>query len=228
MCVSHLPCSLASLVVVRHPFPKTVFKEKKLTEFVEARLLTGAKVMVRPKTKVKAYLVSEESAAKGAKKNAITVINDEQDLNDERVVRFQDMQFKTGTGVRKVKLQFEVTVELTYTREKIPQVFSITLRSDTTEPLIVMTHRSQWEEAEGVLLKHDAFKTCVAFSPSLTLPTQRPGLSDAHAGAVARVCQRAAAPLPPRHQFPAAAVVARSGESALAPRGRQAGEPQRL
>jgi hypothetical protein len=26
------------------------------------------------------------------------------------------MQFKTGTGVRKVKLQFEVTVELTYQR----------------------------------------------------------------------------------------------------------------
>ena len=56
--------SLASLVIARHPFPKTVFKEKKLSEPVEVRLLTGAKVMVRPKTKVKAFLVSEESSVR--------------------------------------------------------------------------------------------------------------------------------------------------------------------
>jgi hypothetical protein len=56
--------SLATLVIARHPFPKTVFKEKKLSEPVEVRLLAGAKVMVRPKTKVKAYLVSEENAVR--------------------------------------------------------------------------------------------------------------------------------------------------------------------
>jgi hypothetical protein len=47
----------------------------------------------------------------------------------------------------------------------------LSLRSDFSEPLIVMTHRSQWEEAEGILLKYDAFKGCafnfIALSLSL-------------------------------------------------------------
>ncbi len=38
-----LPC-LAALVISRHPFPKTVFKEKKMPDTVEVRLLAGAKV----------------------------------------------------------------------------------------------------------------------------------------------------------------------------------------
>lgn len=60
----HALHSLASLIIARHPFPKTVFKEKKLSEPVEVRLLTGAKVMVRPKSKVKAFLVSEENSVR--------------------------------------------------------------------------------------------------------------------------------------------------------------------
>jgi hypothetical protein len=155
-----LPC-LAALVISRHPFPRTVFKEKKMQEMVECRLLIASRATARPLSKVCAYLIADDPQAKGVpKKEQITVQNDAQELSSERVARFTDMEFKTGTGVRKVKMQFEVTVEIAVAlsggRSHPPEQLS--LRSDLSEPLIVMTHRSQWEEAEGALLKYDAFR----------------------------------------------------------------------
>jgi hypothetical protein len=104
---------LAALVISRHPFPRTVFKEKKMQEMVECRLLIASRVTARPLSKVCAYLIADDPQAKGVpKKEQITVQNDAQELSSERVARFTDMEFKTGTGVRKVKMQFEVTVEI--------------------------------------------------------------------------------------------------------------------
>jgi len=79
----------------------------------------------------------------------------------DNTAKFLELQFKMGSGVRKVKLQFEVNIEMAGNfslREPPVQGEPCALRSDFSEPLIVMTHRSQWEEAEGILLKYDAFK----------------------------------------------------------------------
>ena len=65
---------------------------------------------------------------------------------------FANLKFSEGSEQKRLRLAFEVSVGGSNAE-------ATQLRSDLTEPLIVLTHQTQWELSEGVLFRHEAFRS---------------------------------------------------------------------
>jgi len=123
-------------------------KQRVISEAVVLRLLHGSRVEVRPHKEAKALIICDDTQPKA---KVINVENDTQEMAPNLTVTFANLKFSDGSEQKKMKLQFEMQIA-----GKNSEV--VTVQSDFSEPLIVLTHQTQWEVSEGTLFKHDAFK----------------------------------------------------------------------
>eukprot|EP01095_Lingulamoeba_sp_RSL-Kostka_P005020 TRINITY_DN1634_c0_g2_i1.p1 TRINITY_DN1634_c0_g2~~TRINITY_DN1634_c0_g2_i1.p1 ORF type:complete len:728 (+),score=240.98 TRINITY_DN1634_c0_g2_i1:560-2743(+) len=152
----------ATLIIIKQPFPKSIKQHTKSTSSVEdptsVELVTGPKTDARPVTSVKAELIYEEYRAK---RGSFTILNDEQDLDENKIASFTDLRFPHGTRLKMVRLQFSLEVEYVKADGNIGKAI---VESNSSRNFIVMTNENQWDSSECVLLKRDCFDQTVETS----------------------------------------------------------------
>ena len=72
-------------------------------------------------------------------------------MTSDGFATFPDLKFSEGSEQKRLRLVFDVAL-VGSTGE------GAQMRSDMTEPLIVLTHQTQWELSEGHLFRHEAFR----------------------------------------------------------------------
>src|SRR5689334_14366221 len=85
------------------------------------------------------------------------------------------LKFGVGTRKNPVRLKFGIQLQI----QQGGQAQTVTVESNSSRSFIVITNECQWEEAEGILLKKDAFNEQVSialdaflFSHKLAFSTQ--------------------------------------------------------
>jgi len=154
------PSELVKLVISRQPFPCSVKQNKPVTSPTHVRLLTSARVSVRPTTLCKAIVVLPPSKSK---KNNITVNNDEVELDSTYVARFTALTFPHGSRLKSIQLKYGVKVFVSPDsndvstsnsgRRSAARDTEVQLESELSGDLIVKTNENQWDECEGALLR---------------------------------------------------------------------------
>lgn len=144
----------AALVIVRQPFPEVISKNKQLTDdALTVKLLTGSTVQVKFASPVKCSILNDvHQTGKGAQPKPIE--NDEQNLDSTTRTAHFPLKFNQGSRKSPVSLRFGVQVQLTTMNG---MAINATIESPATEPFIVITNESQWEDSEQVLLRKDIF-----------------------------------------------------------------------
>jgi len=134
--------------MTERPASSVIFKGKHFNQPYVVHLLTGANVDLTCVSKVKASIVCESNIWKG--KVAKKSMNDDTKLIEvhQSIVQLQP-KFLTGTRKNTVNLRFSVAVR--------SQEVVHTVESDLSNPFIVITNECQWAEAEGTLIKKEAF-----------------------------------------------------------------------
>lgn len=154
----------AALVIMKDPFPEAIPKNKAFKpEMLMVRLLSNASTTFSQFGPVKATVISEgHSAMKNAKEKAIE--NEVQAMDVQSRCAAFPLKFLSGTRMSSVYLKFsmQVTASLQGNRS-IPA----NLETPNTRPFIVITNESQWEQAEQLLFKLDAFGKSVRWEPYL-------------------------------------------------------------
>jgi hypothetical protein len=139
---------------VRQPFPEVISKNKQLTDdALTVKLLTGSTVQVKFASPVKCSILNDvHQTGKGAQPKPIE--NDEQNLDSTTRTAHFPLKFNQGSRKSPVSLRFGVQVQLTTMNG---MAINATIESPATEPFIVITNESQWEDSEQVLLRKDIF-----------------------------------------------------------------------
>jgi len=150
----NLSFSYAALVIVRQPFPEVISKNKQLTDdALTVKLLTGSTVQVKFASAVKCSILNDvHQTGKGAQPKPIE--NDEQTLDSTTRTAHFPLKFNQGSRKSPVTLRFGLQVQLTTMNG---MSINATIESPATEPFIVITNESQWEDSEQVLLRKDIF-----------------------------------------------------------------------
>lgn len=138
----------ATLAMTERPASSVIFKGKHFGQPYVVHLLTGANVDLTCVSKVKASIVCESHLWKG--KVAKKSMNEDTKVIElhQHVVQFQP-KFLVGTRKNAVNLRFSVAVR---SDDAVH-----TIESDLSNPFIVITNECQWAEAEGTLIKKEAF-----------------------------------------------------------------------
>uniref|UniRef100_A0A6B2KZR9 Signal transducer and activator of transcription n=1 Tax=Arcella intermedia TaxID=1963864 RepID=A0A6B2KZR9_9EUKA len=139
----------ASLVITKHPFPKSVQQHKPLESGITVKILTGANQSVWPCSPVKAEISYDQRTV--SKKNSTPTQfkeNNEKEMVDGSAT-FNDLVFPLGTRKKFIFVKFKVEVQM--------GPIKTTIESPLSEPIIVKTNENQWQESEGLLLQYEAF-----------------------------------------------------------------------
>jgi len=80
--------------------------------------------------------------------------NDTQALDSFRRQAKFYLKFAVGTRKNPVRLKFGIQLQI---QQNGTQSQTVTVESNSSRSFIVITNECQWEEAEGILLKKDAF-----------------------------------------------------------------------
>lgn len=97
-------------------------------------------------------LLVDHVCRQGAKPlKLITIENDVAEIGPDRLVHFGTLKFSEGSEQKRVRLAFDMQVATAN-----GQTFAV--RSDFSEPTIILTHQTQWEASEGALFRYDAFR----------------------------------------------------------------------
>mmetsp|Transcript_19777 Transcript_19777/g.27602 ORF Transcript_19777/g.27602 Transcript_19777/m.27602 type:complete len:637 (+) Transcript_19777:181-2091(+) len=149
--VNPRPC-LCSLVILKQPFPLVISKNKQLPEDqLQVQLITASNVAIASVSQVKASILSEVTQGKGSTSKPIDCHI--QNLNPStRIAKFP-LKFNAGTKKASATLKF--SMQLTLQGHSAP----ITIESNQSLPLVVITNECQWEGSAGTLLKKEAFST---------------------------------------------------------------------
>jgi len=75
---------------------------------------------------------------------------------EDGVANFNDLIFPFGTRKKFIHLRFKMDVQM--------GAVKATIESNMSEPVIVKTNESQWQESEGILLRHEAFGNALEVS----------------------------------------------------------------
>lgn len=162
----------AALVITQQPFPKSVKQNKVLDDGVNLRLLTGAVCSIWPAEAVTAYVVSEtapapaqtssgrtkKSTSTSAASESHSVMHNQKSMENGTVV-FDQLMFPQGSRKKTLCLKFSVTVNCSRPMGNNSENYTCLIESDPSAAFIVKTNENQWEEAEGSLLKSEAFGT---------------------------------------------------------------------
>jgi hypothetical protein len=159
---------------MKDPFPEAIPKNKAFKpENMMVRLLSNASTNFTQFGPVKATVISEgHGAMKNAKEKAIE--GDVQAMDVQTRCASFPLKFLAGTRMSCVSLKFsmQATAAL-HGNRSIPA----NLETPNSRPYIVITNESQWEQAEQLLFKLDAFGKSVRLErPRTFLPilTSRP------------------------------------------------------
>jgi hypothetical protein len=141
---------LATLVVLKQPFPTVISKNKQIPDDqLQVQLLTSSNLRVQSISQVKAVLLCDTSHGKGATSKLLE--HDMQNLDTgSRVSKFP-VKFLAGTKKAPATMRFGMQLQLVGTSAPV------TVESNSSSPLVVITNECQWEGSAGTLLKKEAF-----------------------------------------------------------------------
>lgn len=148
--MSDVRYSLATLVIVKQPFPTVISKNKQLPdEQLQVQLLTSSNLKVQSISQMKAVLLSDAAHGKGATSKMIE--GDMQNLDTTTRISKFPIKFLAGTKKAPATMRFGMQLQL------VGASSPITVESNASAPLVVITNECQWEGSAGTLLKKEAF-----------------------------------------------------------------------
>jgi hypothetical protein len=160
----------AALVITQQPFPKSVKQNKPVDDGIYVRLLTGAACAIWPADAVVASVVSEPAPApvttasgrtkkstNSSSKEETHTVHNNQKMMDSGTAIFDSLTFPQGSRKKTLSLKFSVTVNCSRPLGNSTENYTCLIESDLSQPFIVKTNENQWDEAEGSLLKAEAF-----------------------------------------------------------------------
>jgi hypothetical protein len=133
-----------------------VSKTKQLSEDqLQVQLLTSSTLQVQSISQVKATLLCDASHGKGG--NGKLLEGDIQNLNTHtRIAKFP-LKFLAGTKKAPANIRFAMQLVVAPTGGNLNQNQPVTIESNSSLPLVVITNECQWEGSAGTLLKKEAF-----------------------------------------------------------------------
>eukprot|EP01117_Protostelium_nocturnum_P010997 TRINITY_DN3990_c0_g2_i1.p1 TRINITY_DN3990_c0_g2~~TRINITY_DN3990_c0_g2_i1.p1 ORF type:complete len:685 (-),score=202.19 TRINITY_DN3990_c0_g2_i1:40-1977(-) len=154
---------LASLIILKQPFPVVISKSKQLTEEqLQVQLLISSNLQVQQISSVRATLLCDTSQGKGSVGKMIE--GDIQNLNtNTRIVKFP-LKFLAGTKKVAANIRFEMDITSASSGKNSTAI----IESNTSQPFVVITNECQWEGSAGTLLKKSTFS-----AGQLQVPWQR-------------------------------------------------------
>ena len=151
-----ITCSIsAAVVVIQHPFPKSVKQNKAMSDPIQVKVFMGANQAVKA-GKVVCEAVVEGGNSKAVKKDPTQLSNSLADVNTNNVAIFNNLVFPHGTRKKLIHLKFSVEV-MGFNNFSQKKMLTMKVVSELTPPFIVKTNENQWEESEKILLKHEIF-----------------------------------------------------------------------
>eukprot|EP01114_Cavostelium_apophysatum_P019436 TRINITY_DN626_c0_g1_i3.p1 TRINITY_DN626_c0_g1~~TRINITY_DN626_c0_g1_i3.p1 ORF type:complete len:637 (+),score=184.93 TRINITY_DN626_c0_g1_i3:219-2129(+) len=141
---------LATLVILKQPFPQVITKNKQIPEdSLQVQLLTASSIHIQSITQVKAAMLCDIAHGKGGTSKALDM--DSQNLEQNtRVAKFP-LKFVAGTKKAPGTIKFGMQVVVSGTNTPL------TVESNISMPMVVITNECQWEGSAGTLLKKEAF-----------------------------------------------------------------------
>lgn len=138
---------LASLQIVKQPFPDIIVKSKKI-DSVEIQLLTGSSVNIVNCSPIYAEIHKESKDKSTPEKFSQNIVKEDGKL----IAKFNDIEFSSGSGLNIAYLRFFVQIEV----NQFQRTFKEKLYVDS-KPFIVITNCTQWSNSGRILLTHSAF-----------------------------------------------------------------------
>jgi len=145
--------SLMALIIYREPFPDIINKTQQLgTDVLIVKLLVPSSIVIHSTTEVTAHMLVNS----GKEKKLNPLLYENQTINSTTLEVSFPLKFEQGTLKTPVCLHFSMGLTISILNSPL---YSITLQSSRSSPFIVTTNESnQYVEAEGVILKKDAFQ----------------------------------------------------------------------
>lgn len=142
--------NLATLVILKQPFPLVISKNKQLAEEqLQVQLLTASNIHFQSVSQVKSALLCDITHGKGSSNKPLDTDSQSLDPNS-RIAKFP-LKFLAGTKKAPGHLKFGMQVQLANSNAPT------TVESNISAPLVVITNEIQWEGSAGTLLKKEAF-----------------------------------------------------------------------
>jgi hypothetical protein len=155
-----------TLVIAAQPFPMSYMYRKRIQEEVVLKLLTGAHanfLIGEAQANIIADTAVAEASAKGGKGGDGAIDKGSVAFDRDGHATFVEMSFKSGSRKLPIRLQFTANVEDTVrpgdasTGRAAKLLAPFEIRSELSEPFVVMTHENQWVETVGALLRETLF-----------------------------------------------------------------------
>eukprot|EP01100_Stratorugosa_tubuloviscum_P009607 TRINITY_DN4028_c0_g1_i2.p1 TRINITY_DN4028_c0_g1~~TRINITY_DN4028_c0_g1_i2.p1 ORF type:complete len:466 (+),score=193.42 TRINITY_DN4028_c0_g1_i2:274-1671(+) len=140
--------SSLDIIITEQPISQVIFKGKIIEDTYEVQLLKGVATEIRSMSRIKAKLSSEETTWR-----TDNLLENDDAVMNSNIASFQGLKINVSTRMSTVFLKFSATFQTTKDEKSITSIPS--------NPIIVITNESQWCEAAGKLLLHDAFKNLV-------------------------------------------------------------------
>ena len=148
---------------MKQPFPTVITKGKQCTDDqLQVLLLTASNVVVQSLSPVKAAMLMDATFPKGTNQKMIDCDIANLDVNT-RISKFP-LKFLSGTKKAPAQIRFGMQIhfagrQLTFSYMLIylGQSAPVTVESNSSAPLVVITNECQWEGSAGTLLKKEAF-----------------------------------------------------------------------
>jgi hypothetical protein len=136
-------------VITKQPFPLVISKAKQLSEDqCQVQLVTASNVSIQSVSQVKAAMLTDAAYPKGNNQKMLEA--DSQSLDSSRVAKFP-LKFLSGTKKAPAQVRFGMQIQIS------GQPSPITIESNSSAPLVVITNECQWEGSAGTLLKREAY-----------------------------------------------------------------------
>jgi len=138
----------ASLVIIKQPFPFVISKNKQIhpEDMLQVQLITGATLQIQSFSPVRASLVVD-----GPSTTQKQLEGDVQNLDPRtRIAKFP-LKFVQGTKKAPVNVRFAMQIQIA------THSSAVTVESNSSSPLVVITNECQWEGSAGTLLKKESF-----------------------------------------------------------------------
>ena len=149
------------LIISKQPFSKPLKHKAKIFDSsfedpLTVELITAPKASCRPIGKVIAsYSIEEYTTCK----SQFRIDNFEEPLDEFGSAKFYEMRFPVGSRQKVVHLQFSLKVSYVLPSSPTGLLSETVLKSEVTNPFIVMTNENQWICSEGLLFKKYLFSS---------------------------------------------------------------------
>ena len=134
---------VAKLIIESQPAPKSLWKKRKVTPPFVVRAISAPGIIIKSRSTVKAYLVTDSP-------EKIELIGGEETFSDDGSTVFSKMQFSKGSHQHLVQCYFETQVATSDGRVG-------TLTTPSSEPFIICTNINQWIQSEKKIFKKICF-----------------------------------------------------------------------